>query len=257
MKENAPRLLSRGFSICIGLFVILTHSVTNVILADPIDKGGAKTKSTEAAAANSGDSLTEKIRESKAQPVSPGEGAASRRIELQAPTWTGKIQKNEARELGLDLLFSYEGRFFIEATAWAFDKELKVWKTLGLYYLYVTIREGEAGNVERTRTRPKVPPQTMKSDPPTTANWYELAARASLNDTIVEQSPVAIHSHQRPWPLHQSIQAGEPPLNLTVGFQANPKINQRCKLVLTMLSQAARDSVTVSIILPDSVKICK
>lgn len=157
-------------------------------------------------------------------------------------------------------MFPNEGKFFIQANAGTYDKNLKVWKILGEYWVNVTIKKGLDTKVERTTTRPKVTPRKMTGGPGITKNPWETVksdTRDTLQDKNTETKPKS-HTHPPPsWPLYQSLHLGEAPINLLISFQPNPKIDELTKLILSASSAIYRDSVVVSITLGDSIDVTK
>jgi len=148
---------------------------------------------------------TVKVTESKVDQSPQGEETKTTTRELLDVVWFGNIGKNETKQLELNLLFPDEGKFFLEATALAYDKQPKVWKTLGQYLAYVTIKKGEEGKIEKARTRPKVTGQRVKAEGPITYNPTELAKRDTSQDKSTGEKPRVIPSPVGgPLPLHVS-----------------------------------------------------
>lgn len=200
---------------------------------------------------------TVKVTESKVDQAPQGELVQPYPTKPNILGWYEKLSKDETKQLELNLLFPYEGKFFIEATALAYDRQLKVWKTLGQYYAYVTTKKEEEGKVEKTSTGPKVTPYKIKAEGPVISSWDKTAKWDSLKDKSAEIKPMAIPNPKPAWRLRQSMQAGEAPLELLISFEPNPKINEPTKLLLSVSSTVPRDSVYLDLIFPDSIKVIK
>jgi|GEM_PF-6463756 len=177
--------------------------------------------------------------------------------QLSSTTWYGKIKKNETKELQLNLLFPFEGKFFIEVTAGDYDNNLKVWKILGQYWGYVTIKKGQDGKIEKTLKMPKVSPQKVKAEGPVISSWYETAKRDTPQHESTRVKPRAMPNPPGPMPFHVSVQAGEPLIDLLVSFKPNPRVNEPTELILSLSSAIPRDSVCVYLLFTDSIKVIK
>ena len=200
----------------------------------------------------------DKVTESKVDQSPKDEESKTTTIELLDVVWFGNIGKNETKQLELNLLFPDEGKFFLEATALAYDKQPKVWKTLGKYLVDVTIKKGEEGKIEKARTRPKVTGQKVKAEGPVITNWYETAKRDTSQDKSTGEKPRVIPSPVGgPLPLHVSRQQGEALIDLLISFEPKPKVNEPTKLLLSVLSPVPRDSVVVYLFYTGSIKIIK
>ena len=198
-----------------------------------------------------------KVTESKVEQVSQVEETKTTTVKLQDKIWYGKISANETKQLELNLLFPDEGKFFIETIALAYDRQLKVWKTLGQYYVNVTTKKGEEGRFEKS-TGPKVTPYKIKAEGPVISSWDKTAKWDSLEGKSANEKPKAIPNPPRNlWRLHRSMGAGEAPLELLISFEPNPKINEPTKLLLSVSSTVPRDSVYVELLIPDSIKVIK
>ncbi len=194
------------------------------------------------------------VTESKVGQTPQGEEAKITPIKLEDKVWHGKISKNETKSFEWNLLFQDEGKFFIQAHAGAYDKNLKVWKILGEYWVNVTIKKGEDGKVERTFTRPKVTPRKMTGGPGVTVNPWEKAHMDTSKAKSTQEQPKAIPPPgPPPWPLYQSMHLGEAPINFIVSFEQNPKLNEPTKLVLSASSAVDRDSIVVSLTFGENV----
>ncbi len=200
---------------------------------------------------------TVKVMESKVEQASQGEETKTTTIKLQDKVWYGKIDTNETKHFELNLLFPDEGKFSIEIIGAAYNRIWKVWMTLGEYFVNVTTKKGEEGKIEKTTTRPKVTPYKIKAEGPITYNPWE----QSKADTMkAKSSDLEIKSPPNPkpsWRLHQSMEAGEAPLEFAISFDPNPKINEPSKLLLSVSSTVARDSVCVELLIPPSIKVIK
>jgi len=192
----------------------------------------------------------DKVAESNVEP------ASTNAIKLQDKVWHGKIAANETKQLELNLLFPDEGKFFMEIIAGAYDKNLKVRKILGEYFVNVTVKEGEVGKVEIMTTRPKVTPYKMKPIKPVTANPWD-SKWDTMQSKNSDDKPKSIPNPKPSWQLRHSIRAGEALLKLLVSFEPNPKINEPTKLLLSVSSTVVRDSVLVELLIPESIKVIK
>ncbi len=191
---------------------------------------------------------TVKVTESKVGQAPQGEEAKITPIKLEDKVWHGKISKDETKSFEWNLLFQDEGKFFIQTTASAYDRQLKLWKILGEYWVNVTIKKGEEGKVERTFTRPKVTPRKGTAEGPVISSWYKTLENKAVEQETTQTKPKS-HIHPPPsWPLYQSLYLGEAPINLLVSFEPNPKLSEPTKLLLIISSAVPRDSVEVSLL---------
>lgn len=248
MKKNAPRLLSRGFSICIGIFIVLACVVFRFALANPIGKGGTKPIGLEHTGGKSGDGLTT---------TKPSQNATSRTRVITC----GRINKGQVKEFTLDLLFPYEGTFRILISAEILTSSAAIGKAsiqAANTCLSITMRKDRPAEVRpltmsQYHFEKRVSGVQDTLAPAGRASWDETVLRDSLANLKESETPRVVPIGPAPDDKIIGSEITSVGLLLEPRFLTNPIINEPSKLILRASVQQSVDQLFIWVEHSDSV----